>query len=84
MGWLAGILGRSTRRPAAPRQLQVRARYDAAATTDAALELDLALDRFHGPRPAHAAVRAVRVCDRGSAHHRPVPRVRRADRSEFA
>ena len=35
MGWLAGILGRSTRRPAAPRQLQVRARYDAAATTDA-------------------------------------------------
>ena len=35
MGWLAGILGRSTRRPAAPRQLQVRARYDAAITTDA-------------------------------------------------
>ena len=29
MSWLAGILGRSTRRPAAPRQLQVRARYDA-------------------------------------------------------
>jgi lambda family phage portal protein len=35
MGWLAGILGRSTRRPVAPRQLQVRARYDAAITTDA-------------------------------------------------
>jgi len=35
MGWLAGILGRSTRRPAAPRQLQVRARYDAAITNDA-------------------------------------------------
>ena len=34
MGWLAGILGRSTRRPAAPRQLQVRARYDAAITND--------------------------------------------------
>jgi lambda family phage portal protein len=35
MGWLRGILGRSTRRPAAPRQLQVRARYDAAITNDA-------------------------------------------------
>ncbi len=35
MGWLAGILGRSNRRPAAPRQLQVRARYDAAITNDA-------------------------------------------------
>ncbi|MEY4534353.1 MAG: hypothetical protein RLZZ246_671 [Planctomycetota bacterium] len=35
MGWLRGILGRITRRPAAPRQLQVRARYDAAITNDA-------------------------------------------------
>ena len=33
MGWLAGILGRKA--PAAPRAISIRARYDAAATTDA-------------------------------------------------
>ncbi len=33
MGWLAGILGRKA--SAAPRRISIRARYDAAATTDA-------------------------------------------------
>ena len=33
MGWLAGILGRKA--SSAPRRISIRARYDAAVTTDA-------------------------------------------------